>query len=112
MTGFSFIAAVALAAQSGQPAQPGAMVLAQAHDRCMTTYAVRLTKTPATDEAIYAEATAGCQALKDKMSASIAREFTPSRAAELTTLLESQAKPNFLTLLQRIRADRLGRADD
>jgi L-alanine-DL-glutamate epimerase-like enolase superfamily enzyme len=109
MMAISLIAAAALAAQAAQPAQPSAMVLAQAHDRCMTTYAVRLTRTSATDEAIYAEAIAGCKALKDQLSASIAREYSPAQAAELTGTLETQARPNFLTLLQRIRTDRLSR---
>lgn len=106
----SLIAAAALAGQSAPPAQPSAMALAQAHDRCMTTYAVRLTKTSAADEAIYAEAIAGCKTLKDRLSAGIAREYTPAQAAELTGTLETQAKPNFLALLRRIRTDRLNRA--
>lgn len=106
----SLIAVAAFAAQSAQPAQPSAMTLAQAHDRCMTTYAVRLTKTAATDEAIYAEAVAGCKAVQDLLGAAIAKEYTPAQAAELTAMLEAQAKPNFLTLLQRIRTDRLSRA--
>ena len=110
MIAVSLTAALALAAQSTQAAPPGAMLLAQAHDRCMTTYAVRLTRTAATDDAIYAEAVAGCKGLKDQLSAGIARDYAPTQAAELTAALESQARPNFLTLLQRIRADRISRA--
>lgn len=105
------MAALATATQplSAQPAQPDAQLLAQAHDRCMTTYAVRLTKTAATDEAIYSEAVSGCSAVKNALGAAIARDFAVDRAAELAALLEAQAKPNFLALLQRIRTDRLNR---
>jgi len=109
MIAVSLIAA-ALAAQSAEPAEPGAMVLAQAQDRCMATYAVRLTKTSATDEGIYAEAVSGCKDLNGQLIAAIAREYSPAQAAELTAAMEAQAKPNFLKLLQRIRADRLQRA--
>ena len=110
MIAVSLVAAAALAAQPAQPPQPGAMMLAQAYDRCMATYAVRLTRTAATDDAIFAEAVAGCKAAKDQLVTSIAGEYTPAQAAELTATLEAQARPNFLTLLQRIRTDRLGRA--
>lgn len=111
MMTFSVMAALATAGQplAAEPAQPKAQLLAQAHDRCMTTYAVRLTYTAATDEAIYSEAVSGCSAVKNELGAAISREYPADRAAELTALLEAQAKPNFLTLLQRIRTDRLGR---
>ena len=96
--------------QPAETAQPGAMVLAQAHDRCMVGYAVRLTKTPASDEAIYAQALTGCKALHEQLGAAVAREYAPEQAARLTTMMDAQAKPNFLALLERIRADRLRQA--
>jgi hypothetical protein len=108
MIAVSMVVAAALA-QSVPSNQPSAMLLAQAHDRCMTTYAVRLTKTTAPDDAIYAEAVAGCKAVKDQLATGIAREYPAAQAAELTAMLEAQAKPNFLALVQRIRTDRLGR---
>ena len=101
--------ALVAAAIAAQPAQPSTMMLAQAYDRCMATYAVRLTKTAATDEAIYTEAVAGCKALKDQLTAGIGREYAPAQVTELTAAMEAQAKPNFLALLQRIRTDRLSR---
>lgn len=107
---FLLIAAAAVASQPAQAPEPSAAVLAQALDRCMTTHAVRLTRTSATDDAIYTEAAAGCKALNEQLGARIAQEYTPAQAAELTTMLEAQAKPNFLSLLQRIRADRRFRA--
>ena len=76
----------------------------------MTTYAVRMTMTAATDEAIYADAVSGCSAVKNALGAAIVRDYPADRAAELNALLDAQAKPNFLALLQRIRADRLSRA--
>lgn len=88
--GFALGAALASHSALAQSEQANAMMLAQANDRCMTTYAFRMTGTDATDEAIFASATAGCKALKSQ--------------------LEAQAKPNFLNLLQKIRADRARRA--
>ena len=75
----------------------------------MATYAVRLTKTEAADEAIYSSATEGCKELKGQLHASIAREY-PGQAEELITALEAQAKPNFLQMLQKIRTDRQNRS--
>lgn len=96
--------------QPSEPTPPSAMLLAQAHDRCMATHAVRLTRTAATDEEIYAEALEGCKALHEQLGAAVEREYLPEQAAQLTTSLQAQAKPNFLALLQRIRADRAKRA--
>ena len=109
-----FLALLAVGAattsQQVDAAQPSAMILAQAHDRCMVGHAVRLTKTSATDDAIYSEAVTGCNALHEQLGAAVAREYTPEQAAQLTKTFEAQAKPNFLALLQRIRTDRLRRA--
>jgi hypothetical protein len=85
------------------------MMLAQAQDRCMTTYAVRLTRTSATDEAIYADARSGCGTLASQLHAAIAKEYPADQAAELLATLDAQARPNFMALLQRIRADRAAR---
>ena len=95
---------------AAQAAPPNAMVLAQAQDRCMTTYAVRMTKTDATDEEIYSGATEGCKDLQGQLHAAIAKEYSADQAKELIATLEAQAKPNFLQLLQKIRADRQIRA--
>lgn len=101
-------------ALAGQPAVarvgPSAAMLAQAQDRCMTTFAVRLSRTTATDEAIFAKADAGCTSLKQQLGAAIAREYSADQAAALTATLDAQAKPNFLALVQRIRTDRRDRA--
>lgn len=104
----NLIAAMAVAGQLvASPEQPNAALLAQAQDRCMVTYAVRLTKTAATDPAIFSEAELGCKTLKQQLYAAITKEYAADQAAELTTMLDAQAKPNFLTLLQRIRTDRV-----
>ncbi|WP_344707435.1 hypothetical protein [Sphingomonas swuensis] len=94
-------------AQHTDAARTSAMVIAQAHDRCMAGFAVRLTKTSATDDAVYSEAVAGCRALREQRDAAVAREFAPEQAAHLTRFFEAQAKPSFLRLLERIRNDRL-----
>jgi hypothetical protein len=104
-----FAVAAATMFQPAEVAQPNAMMLAQAHDRCMVGYAVRLTKTSASDEAIYTEAVTGCKGLHEQLGAAVAREYAPEQAAHLTTSLEAQAKPNFLSLVQRIRTDRLSK---
>ena len=89
----SLVVAAAITAQPAEAAQPTAMVLAQAHDRCMVGYAVRLTKTSANDEAIYSAAVAGCKALHEQLGAAVAREYAPEQAAQLTTALDAQALP-------------------
>ena len=104
-----FAVVAATIVQPAEASQPNAMMLAQAHDRCMVGYAVRLTKTSATDEAIYREAVTGCKALHERLGAAVAREYAPEQAAQLTTSLEAQAKPNFLRLVQQIRTDRLSK---
>jgi Na+-translocating ferredoxin:NAD+ oxidoreductase RnfC subunit len=91
-------------------AQPNVMILAQAQDRCMTTYAVRLTRTEAADEEIFAQANEGCRQLTDQLHAAIAREYPADQARELVAALQANARPNFLTMLQRIRADRQRRS--
>ena len=102
---------MALASQPAvaQSAQPNAMMLAQANDRCMTTYAVRMTKTEATDEAIFASAVEGCKDLKGQLYAALDKEYAAAQASELKAQLDTQAKPNFLNLLKKIRTDRAQR---
>jgi hypothetical protein len=96
--------------QPGTVGGPETIMLAQAHDRCMTTYAVRLSSTATDDEAIYSEAAAGCKELEKQLGSVLLREYPPAQAAELTELLELQSKPNFMSLLQRIRTDRAAKA--
>lgn len=105
-----FAIAAATISQSAEVAPPNAMMLGQAHDRCMVSYAVRLTKTSASDEVIYTEAVSGCRGLHEQLGAAIARDYAPEQAVQLTTRLEAQAKPNFLALLRRIRTNRLSKA--
>lgn len=92
-----------------QPAPANAMMLAQANDRCMTTYAVRMTKTDAADDAIFAAATEGCKKLKTQLFSAIDKEYPVDQASGLKSQLDAAAKPNFMTLLQKIRTDRLQR---
>lgn len=93
-----------------QPTQANAMMLAQAHDRCMTSYAVRMTKTEATDEQIFSGATEGCKELQGQFHAAVVKEYPAAQADELITMLNAQAKPNFLNMLRKIRSDRLLRS--
>jgi hypothetical protein len=85
------------------------MMLAQANDRCMTTYAVRMTKTDATDDAIFAAATEGCKELRAQLFGAIDKEYPADQASGLKSQLDAAEKPNFIKLLQKIRADRLQR---
>ncbi|AQA00519.1 hypothetical protein BWQ93_20185 [Sphingopyxis sp. QXT-31] len=89
-----------------QPAQANAMMLAQANDRCMTTYAVRMTKTDVADDAIFAAATEGCKDLKSQLFGAIDKEYPVDQASGLKSQLDTAEKPNFMKLLQKIRTDR------
>lgn len=75
----------------------------------MATYAVRLTRTPASDEAIYAEAAQGCLPLKTRLVDAIRAQVPPAEAAPVLASLETSAKPNFMAMLARIRSDRAKR---
>ncbi len=109
-----FALSVALVSQLAlaQPPQANVMTIAQANDRCMTTYAVRMTKTDATDEVIFASATEGCKNLNEQLYAAIDREYPAAQANELKSQLGAQAKPNFMNLLQKIRSDRAKRGSN
>jgi len=100
----------AWAQQAAPAAAPDARELALAYDRCMATYAVRLTRTAATDEEIYAQATASCASLESRLSAAIKAQLPPARATEMLQAMAADAKPNFMDMLARIRSDRLQRA--
>jgi len=104
---FSF--AICLQNASAQEAQPNIQIIAQAYDRCMATYAVRLTRTTAPDETIYAEATKSCSPLKDKLVETICQQVSPPEAAKVLASMDASAKPNFLNMLNRIRSDRAKR---
>ena len=101
-----------LAVQTSAPAadRPNAQVLAQAYDRCMATYAVRLTRTDAADAAIFAQARDSCRPLGEQMRAALNAELPPAQAAELLTALDARAEPDFMAMLARIRSDRARRA--
>ena len=101
---------VPVQAASAQSPQPGAMALAQAHDRCMTTFAVRETKTDLPDNEIFAKASSGCEALNTRLNAAIRAEYPADKADELIAMLAAQAKPNFQAMLGKIRNDRQRRA--
>jgi len=103
----SILAVLALAAaQPPASPQPDAATLAQAVDRCMATYAVRLTRTEATEEAIFAAASQGCRALTEQLNTAIARDYPAEQAREAIATIAASARPNFMQMLQRIRADR------
>ncbi len=90
--------------------QSNPSILASALDRCMATYAVRLTRADASDEAIYAAATAGCKPIEDELTIVVRRDLPKAQAEAALQQWATQAKPNFLTLLARIRADRAAAA--
>ena len=105
----AIVAAAALCAWHGtaaQPVQTNPQVIAQAYDRCMATYAVRLSRTEATDEEIFVQATRGCQSLDDQLTAAINAQVPAAQAAQLLQAMDAQAKPNFMAMLERIRSDR------
>lgn len=105
-TGLLLGTAMLSATVHAQPAEADAMMLAQANDRCMTTYAVRMTKTDAADDAIFAAAADGCKGLKAQLLGAIDKEYPADQANGLKSQLAAAEKPNFMKLLQKIRTDR------
>ncbi|WP_203310371.1 hypothetical protein [Sphingomonas beigongshangi] len=105
-------ALIALAAQSAAAPEPQAnpQVIAQALDRCMATYAVRMTKTDASDETIFAEATRGCVQLNEQFKAAINAQVPAPQASAFIKQMDATAKPNFMVMLAKIRRDRAARA--
>jgi hypothetical protein len=101
--------AVMPSALFGQAPEPNAMLLSQAYDRCMTTFAVRLTRTDASDEAIYSAATEGCGELQLAMFAAMRREIPQPDVETIISQITDSAEPNFMALLNRIRTDRAAR---
>ena len=113
----SLLLAVPLAAQTTPPAAPqpapeasNVPLLAQMLDRCMATYAVRLTKTDMADEAIFAEAGKGCAGIDLQLRAGVRSQLPAAEAEALIKQFDDTDRPNFMALLQRIRADRAARA--
>jgi hypothetical protein len=95
-------------AWSQQP-QADVQIVAQAYDRCMATYAVRLTKTASSDEDIYLQAAEGCLGLGDRLKSAISAQLPAPQAAEILAAMEAQAKPSFINMLAQIRSDRARR---
>lgn len=94
---------------AAQQAPLSPQIIAQAVDRCMATYAVRLTRTAASDESIYAAAEQGCRPLNDQLKAAARTAVPPAQADAFIQQLDASAKPNFLAMLARIRSDRAAR---
>ena len=110
-TGIAAMAALVVWSPAyGQQPEPTLMMVAQAQDRCMTTYAVRLSKETADDEAIYERAEAGCSELDTKLDAAIQRDVPAAKQAEIRAMLANSKKPNFMAMIAKIRSDRASRA--
>ena len=93
-----------------QQSPPSAMTMAQAQDRCMTTYAVRLSRDSQDDEAIYEAAKGNCAELDAKLIEAIDRELPAETAQQIKAQMAEQARPNFMVMIAKIRADRVSRA--
>lgn len=104
------VAALLLALPAAAQPAPSVPLLAQAYDRCMATFAVRLTRTEAADDAIHAEAKKGCQDIDDQLRAAVRAQLPPADADRLLSQFDASSRPNFMALLQRIRADRAAQA--
>lgn len=89
--------------------QPDPRIVAQAYDRCMATQAVRLSRTSARDEDIHAQARQSCSVLEERLAVALRARLSATQAAEMIRSMEAQAKPNFMSLLARIRSDRARR---
>jgi len=102
-------AALSVQAAAAEQSPPNIMFIAQALDRCMATYAVRLTKTAASDEEIYTVASKGCAPLDAKFAEGIMATVPPQQAAKFLQDADASKKPNFLNMLTKIRNDRAKR---
>ena len=100
---------VATPSAFAQTAQADIPTLAQALDRCMATYAVRLTKTEMADEAIFLAAADGCKQIDADLTAAVRRDIPAAQGEAAIAQWNSAAKPNFMGLLARIRSDRAAR---
>jgi hypothetical protein len=109
-TGLALVLLTSAGIAWGQAPQPDAMTLAQAYDRCMTTYAVRLTRTDVTDDAIFQTATESCRELQTSLFAALRAERSSEEAEAIVVAMTEQAQPNFQSMLDRIRSDRAARA--
>ena len=89
-----------------QPTQPSLATLAEALDICLASYAVQLTYSSASDDAIYAAAKDGCKKIETELIATVRRDVPPAQADAALRQWAAVAKPNFMTVIQRIRADR------
>ena len=96
---------------TAQEPQQDFRIIAQAYDRCMATYAVRLTRTAASDAEIFSQASQGCLALKEHLRAAINAQLPPADAGELLRAIQTQGEPSFLAMLARIRSDRARRGE-
>ena len=94
---------------TAQQTDPDFRIIAQAYDRCMATFAVRLTRTSATDDAIFSQASQACLPLKDRLRAAINTQLPRAEAGEILLAIEAQGEPNFRRMLDRIRSDRARR---
>ena len=101
------IAALSLGAQPAPAQDLG--VLAHAYDRCMTTFAVRLTRTAAADADIYAEASRSCASLKNHLRAAVVAQLPAAQSSEMIRAIDSQGETSFMAMLARIRSDRARR---
>ncbi|MFK4004670.1 hypothetical protein [Qipengyuania sp. NPDC077563] len=76
----------------------------------MTRYAVRLSRETQDDDVIYATAKGNCSELDAELVAALDRELPPETADKIKMQMAEQAKPNFMSLLGKIRADRASKA--
>lgn len=104
-----FVAIVMPVVASAQDTQASAMVLAQAHDRCMRAVAVLESHSETDDGLIYEYAVEACRELDERFHAALRTEYPADQANEIVSMLKAQAKPNFLSMLGRIRANRAAR---
>jgi hypothetical protein len=105
------ISLVAVQQATAQQPQPSVEILAGAYDQCMTTSAVRLTRTSATDQDIYVRSTESCLPLKGRLRLAINAQLPAAQAADVLRAIDAQAEPNFMAMVARIRSDRARRGD-
>jgi len=86
------------------------MITANAYDRCVTTYAVKLLESGLSDDDLYVVASTMCRDLNDLMKQRIIASLPAAQANEMLARLGADPKGDYLKKLQAIRQGRSRRA--
>ena len=103
---FDFLALLStIQVATAQPSQPSAMLLAQAHDRCLATVASQQLG-QLDDEKIYANAIATCSKIEVDLYKDIRIEYPIEQAEYVIGAIKAKSRSNFTNVLRKMEAQR------